>query len=306
MHSTGSALFTIIEKIRAYLDSSDLNGKFDNDWITKHIIAPATVDVLSRISMTDANPIVIRQTFSVAANTEYYTLPPNIQRVLRIAKLNDEGALEWDWVPESDSHPMGPGWVLEGNGIAFRPFPSAAEDMAVWYTPNGSVCPHYSSGGGACDSTTSATTFTLSATPTLGVFDRRENAYTGMILRFIQPLGVWQERVIASYDAATGVCTLRNPITNAGATSGLTYEIMPPAHYALWEAIAAWGAMKLGTAARLSGTHMDAIRVQYAASIKTVRDQYSSLQSRTGRYLQKNSIDNPVYREPLALVSWGS
>lgn len=305
MHSSGSALYTIIEKIRSFLDSSDLNGKYDNDWLTKHIISPALVDVLSRISLTDQNPIVIRQTITVETGTEHYALPPNIQRVLRIAKLNEGGGLVWDWLPEVEMHPNGPMWSLEGNVLSLRPFPNTDEDITIWYTPNGSVCPHYSAGGGACDSATSATEFTLTATPTLGVLDRRENAYTGCVLRFLTPLKVWQERIIESYDAATRVCTLRVPITDAGSTTGHTYEIMPPAHYALWEAIAAWGAMKLGTAAKISGQHMEHIRVQFAASIKTIRDQLSAIQARTGRYLAKNTIDNPVYREPLALMGWG-
>jgi len=306
MHSSGSALYTILEKIRGFLDSSDLNSKYDNDWITKHIIATSAVDVLARIAMTDQNPIVIRHSLTIEEGSEYYALPPNIQRVLRIAKLTEAGAVEWDWCPEDEAHPTGPKWALEGNVIAFRPFPTVDEDITVWYTPNGSVCPHYSAAGGACDDATSATEFTLTETPTLGVFDRRENAYAGCVLRFLTPLKVWQERIIESYDAETRVCTLRVPITNAGTTTGHTYEIMPPAHYALWEAIAAWGAMKMGAMAKISGTHMEFIRIQYAAAIKTIRDQLSTIQSRTGPHLSKNNYNNPNYREPLAILSWSS
>lgn len=305
MHSSGSVIYTILERIRAFTDDTDVDAKYTDDYLTRHVIGPSITEIWSRVNQTCDNRIVLRMSIAITANTEYYVLPPIIQEVSRICKLNDGGSILWDWIPQTEMHPIGPGWAIESNTLVLRPFPVVDETLTFWFTPSFSVPVHYATDG-ACNSTTSATTFTLSSAPALGMLDKRENCYTGMILRFLGSGSVWQERVIVSYDTATRVATLRNPITNAGALTGLTYEIAPPMHYGMIEAVAASGAMTVGIMRKSSESQNQKLTVKLQQAIKTIRDNYSNLQLRTGKGFARNTIDNPNYDEPLSIsyLNW--
>lgn len=379
MHTSGSILYTILEKVRAYLDLPDMDAKYDDSWIVRHVIAAATTLVMSRINMTTDAPIVLRFNVSLLQGVEHYILPPTVQEVWRIAKFDDSGRMVWDWSPEDEMHPWGPGWALDGNVLRIWPLPLTDEEVTVWYVPNASVTPHFSSGGsvqnfafttaswteatktvtktgafaeyewtsgdylvinaitggatgtyvinsntdntlvlntspgaasanigGYISNITSNKYITLSNQPLLGMTDRRENAYAGQVLRYLQPNKVWQERVIEAYNATTRLATLRNPITVFAAETAVYYEIMPPMHYALLETIAAWAAIKMGTIRKISQSHMANIVMQYQAEMKTIRDNQSNLQMRKPKHFKKDTIDNPNLNEPLALVAWQS
>ena len=64
MHSTGSFLLTVIERVRAYLDEATLDAKFTNDYLTRHVICPEMVNVMSRLSNNADNPIRVRHQIS--------------------------------------------------------------------------------------------------------------------------------------------------------------------------------------------------------------------------------------------------
>jgi hypothetical protein len=59
MHVTGSFLYTVLERIRGYLDDPDFDAKYNNDFIIRHIISPTMVDVWSRVNMNLDNPVVL-------------------------------------------------------------------------------------------------------------------------------------------------------------------------------------------------------------------------------------------------------
>ena len=81
MHSTGSMLLTILERLRAFLDEPTLDAKYSNDFMVNHLISPSMVEVLSRLSMTYDNPVVLRHEITTVKDQQYYQLPPNIGRL---------------------------------------------------------------------------------------------------------------------------------------------------------------------------------------------------------------------------------
>lgn len=293
MHSSGSFILTALERIRTYVDEPDYEAKFSNDFVVRHFLAPAADEVLSRVVMTEEGPFIARLTISLVKDQEYYTLPPIVQEVLRVARYTTPYRyIEEDWTPNSDLSPCGPGWILDGNTIRFTPVPQEAQDWVLTYIPTPMAHCHYSLDGGEANSATSATTFTLDSAPDLGILDRRPNAYIGYYLRILQASGVWSEHMISAYDTATRVCSLRTPILNLGATTAIRYEVAPPLNQSLWEAIALRSAFKVAVGRRLPANVQQGIMLEYNAALKTTRDKYSVRQSRQPRARDQNTIDN--------------
>ena len=139
MHSSNSILRTYTEKVRQYLDSPDLDSKYDNDYLVRYILSPAMVDVQTRISMMGDNPIIVRHDITIVNDIEYYQLPPSIREVIRLTILDSDGHVIRDSLPRNEFNPHGPNWKLEGNLLAIRPRPSEGETLSLWYTPSGDM-----------------------------------------------------------------------------------------------------------------------------------------------------------------------
>jgi hypothetical protein len=305
MHDTGSFLYTVLERIRGYLDDPDFDAKYNNDFIIRHIISPTMVDVWSRVNMNLDNPVVLRMEFTSNPTVEYHQLPPSVGEIWRVCRRDSDGNIIEDIKPRNEFHPSGVGWALEGNTIRFDPQMSE-QVWTIYYVPSGDIMPHYA---GATTTATSGfmggdrKTFTLATTPTLGGLDRRENSYAGQILRLLPDTGRIEERVIESHDVDTGKVTTRiafdNPISDA-----LKYEIAPIGMQSLYEAISAGASMKLGAYRKITGTHYQMILQQYRSSIKTAGDNLSNMQMRTGKSWSKKTTDNPAYGDVSSAGLW--
>jgi hypothetical protein len=294
MHSTGSFLLTVIERVRAYLDEASLDAKYTNDYLVRHVITPEMVNVMSRLSMNFSNPVRIRHSITLSKTQEHYVLPPNIGEIYRVAILDTDNRVTEEWMPRNEFHPRGPSWQIQGNMLSFRPLPTKDSAVDIHYIPNGDFQPHYDSDGGEF---TSQTTFVFDAAPTLGSIDNRENAYAGAILR------VWtysthatlEERVIESYDASTRTATVRRPFTtdiSDGTQTGMRYEVAPVGMNSLYQAIACAAAINLGTARNITQKQMQFLMLQYKINMKTIGDNLSNMQSRIGKHYDKRTVDN--------------
>lgn len=304
MHSSNSYILTVTERIRALLDDPDVDAKYSNDWICRHIIGPAQKDVLARIAKTSSSPVVLKATIAVVQGQEYYTLPPCVQEVVRLAVVDQNRTVIIDVQPRDRMSYRGPVWALEGSPGALELFipPTtvlANGEVQFWYITNGDIFPHYGTGTLALDSDSALTLCTLGNTPTFGVLDRRPNAYCGMTLRLL-PSGTdpIEERLITSHTFTSGSPDVwqvgtRRPFTYASAGS-VTYEISPPGMQDLYECISCWGAMKLATARKVSEAHYNRLRTDYLAALKTSIDQLSEIQGRIGKSYTKDTSDNPL------------
>lgn len=294
MHSTGSFLLTVIERIRAYLDEATLDAKYTNDYLVRHVICPEMVNVLSRLSLNFGNPVRVRHSITLDKETEHYTLPPNIGEIYRVAIMDDKGRVNQEWVPENEFHPRGPGWQIQGNLLSFRPLPTVDETVEIHYIPNGDFSPHYSNSAGqygAIDSTNKI--FTFPASPDLGAIDNREQAYAGAMLR-VWDNNVLEERVIASYDALNRKATVRVAFTSAitASSSDLQYEVAPLGMQSLYQTIACAGAVNLGTCRNITQKQMQFLMLQYKTAMKSAADNFTSIQARIPKGYDKKTADN--------------
>ena len=290
VHDGGSFLRIVIDRIRGYLDDPDLDAKYSDDFIVRHVIGPCLADVISRLNMNWDNPVVVRHVADLHKECAYYQLPPAIGEIHRICTLDDKDNIIEDWKPRGGWNPRGPGWSIEGNMLSFRPRLSRDLCMEIFYVPTGDVSPHMGTGTWDKDQNV----FTMTDSPTLGQIDRRPNAYAGQIVRILpddQATDKYvEERVVAVHDVVQSQLKPRFGFHHASGT--YPYEIAPIGAQSLYEAIAAAGSLKLGTYRKVSQSHYRMILAQYQSAIKTVGDNLSNLQMRTGKSWESYTVDS--------------
>jgi hypothetical protein len=160
----------------------------------------------------------------------------------------------------------------------------------IRYTSNGDMSPHYDSLNGML---LTSNTFQFAAVPDLGLLDKRENCYAGQIIRILDG-DVYEERIIASYDAGTRTCTMKRPFTTG--TGAHAYEVAPSRSQGMVEAVSIACALKLGTWRKSSQAQMGMFTQQYRSAIKTIGDNMANMQMRTGKSWAKDTRDNPNWR----------
>ena len=311
MDPTGSFLKTVIERVRGYLDDGDFDAKYTDQFLVNHVIMPGLVDVWSRCSLNADNPVLLSYDITLVNNQECYVIPPCVGEVHEIVQYTT-GSGTSDGVPIADLYPShrmsvgGQNWAIEGNMICFRPFPQTTGlsnlTWTIRYTTNGDMMPHYcaltDANGGTLTTTSSFTLPSAVGTGGLGQIDIRENAYAGQVLRLLNKAAgftVREERVIESYNPATRVCTLRRPFTTntAGASSYYAYEICPPQSQGMVEAVSLACSLKLGAWRKIAQSHAQMLNMQYRSAIKTIGDNLSNMQMRTGKGWAKDTRDSP-------------
>lgn len=313
MDSTRSFIKTVIERIRGYLDDSEFDAKYADQFLIQHVVMPSLVDVWSRCSLSADNPVLLSYDITFVENQECYTIPPCVGEIHEIVQYTgadgrqiSNGLVTDDLRPDHEQSRMGPVWMIEGNMLCFRPFPqnlsSGGQSNLTWtirYTTNGDMLPHYCSDQnmGTLDAT--KTIFTFNASPDLGLVDYRPNAYAGQFIRLLSApggsgYGTTEERVVASYNPANRQATLARPFTVAAGS--YAYEVCPPQSQGMVEAIAVGAALKLGAWRKISQAQNQLLTQQYRAAIKTIGDNLANMNLRTGKGYAKDTRDNPRWR----------
>ena len=300
MNSKDSIIHFLLDKTRTYLDEPVTNAKYDNDFLLSNFITPSMVNVMARVNLGSDNPIRLEHTITLAKGVNRYILPPNVGEIYRVGKINSEsGAVEQDLKPRNEFDKTGPIWQIEGNTIAFRPHIQDSEDgetITIYYIPNGDFQMHYSDDGASLDGTKKIVTldFALSGANDIGYFDKRDKAFTGAIIRLFRSGNTTvEERIIKSFDYATEKVTVDEAFVNVGGgTSSLRYEIVPQGITSLSQAIALGAAMDLAASRDVTAKKMNYLTTQYKIAIKSIIDNRSNMQARTGKRFDSRTIDN--------------
>tara|TARA_R110000824_G_scaffold350102_1_gene537046 strand:- start:507 stop:1421 length:915 start_codon:yes stop_codon:yes gene_type:complete len=296
MHSTNSFLYTVVERVRGYLDDPDLDAKYSDDFIIRHIILPCMSSVVSRVNNSLSNPIVSRLRVTLVEDQQYYQLPPTVGEVWSVCMYDtDTGAVTSDMAPRGFYSPSGEGWSIQGNQLSILPLPKTDTDIDIFYAHSGDLMLHYSITG-----ILQSTTTLEVGTAVLGDIDRRVNAYAGSMLRLLpsDSANVIEERVIlastvdSNKSGSNVEITVRTPFDYHTEGSNIIYEIAPFGLQSMYEAIAAAGAMKLAAYKKITGTHYQMIQMQYRDAMKTVCDHYSNMQMRMPKHWDKDTWDN--------------
>lgn len=307
--SSNSVLKTVIERIRGYLDDPDLEAKYSDDYIVRHVVQPAFASIMSRVNNSATNPVLQRLSFPLVQGQQYYQLPPCVGEIWRLVIIDVNGNVSQEAMPRNVYHFKGPNWMIEGNVLSFMPYPEVNyADLELWYCPSGDYQAFYCSSPQAGSATLNASKdqvllnmSALSASGLVGSVDRRPSAYVGQMIRLLSSAtsGIIEERMISTWaptaTAGQWAATLRRPFTHATASALLpSFEIGPEGSEPLYEALAAAGAMKLAGYRKVSGEHFGMIQAQYRDSMKTLMDHYSNMQMRTAKSFEKDTVDNQI------------
>ena len=135
----------------------------------------------------------------------------------------------------------------------------------------------------------------LTAAPTLGVIDRRDNAYLGSVVRILTSTGIVEERIISKWtkNASYFETQVRLPFTYA-TPGAITVEYAPFGLESLFEAVAVGGAIKLGTYKKISAAQFQMLQLHYKDAMKTAMDHFANKQMRTGKYFERSTADNSL------------
>lgn len=307
MDGSASFLETVCERVRGYLDDPDIEAKYSNTYLVQHVVMPAFVEVLSRINLTAANPVLLRMSMPLVSGQAHYQLPPCVGEVWRICLLQDDGTVDSEALPRGLWHARGPNFHLENNVVSFRPVPDLdLPDLEVWYSHNGDFLPVYSEGQSSAELNADKDELAIdvSATTTLGTVDRRVNAYAGQLLRVTSASGVCEERVVDSWTPVmagdtptnTWTATFRVPLQYAGEGAIAAWEFAPCGLESVVECVAARAALKLCAYKRVPATHYAILQKEYQNAFKTAQDHLANIQMRTPKHWDKNTVDNPTGR----------
>lgn len=301
MDSSGSMLKTVVERVRGFLDDPDLEAKYSDDYIVRHIMQPAFASVMSRINNSSTGTIMQRLSFPITRNVSDYQIPPCVGEILRICQLDERGQVMQEAIPRGLYNLRGQNWKIEGNLLSFLPYPDADyTNLELWYIHSGDFSAAYTTGGISSFTLNVAkdeVTISTAANPTMGAWDRRPSAYVGQMLRILNTTAVHEERVISKWEYVSGTtwkATLRKPFTYASSGNMPAFEIAPEGSEPLYEAIAAASAIKLASYRKLSGEHFGMIQAAYRDAMKTAMDHYSNIQMRMPKAWEKDTVDNPL------------
>lgn len=305
MDSTGSMLKTVIERVRGFLDDPDLEAKYSDDYILRHIVRPAFASVMSRINNSSQTPVMQRLTFPLTEGVADYQLPPCIGEIWRLCVMDETGRVLQEAIPRGVYNLRGPNWKIEGNVLSFLPYPNADyATMELWYIHSGDFSFAYSTGGSASftlNANKDGGSVNISSVATAGEWDKRQSAYVGQMLRLIPSSTSYpiEERVITAWaPSAAGSAvwnfSVRKPFTYAATGNLPAFEIAPEGSENLWEAVAAASALKLASYRKLSGEHFGMIQAAYRDAMKTTMDHYSNMQMRMPKSWEKDTVDNQL------------
>lgn len=200
----------VIRLIRKDTDEPSINAKYSGADLLTLVEQGFQVALADLNALTD-NPMKVRLSMTVGPDTTEYLLPPSVEQIIRIARIDPEsGRPQEIWTPRPEASWYGAGVLLEGRVLRLDPSITRGSDdieLEIKYIPNGDVRLHY----GFLEDLT-ATTCVLDRVPSFGKLDTRENAYVGTVLRILstddEDTNYVQERTITAYDRTTREATL--------------------------------------------------------------------------------------------------
>lgn len=270
--STGSYIKGLVERARFFYEND--SDKFTDSWVVQNLVSEAYAEIWNLINKANQDPVLLWFDVTLASGTSDYILPPTVAEVWAMAKREtDNQGVQWVtqyWRPEDGLRLDKYGWRLSGNRLHFDTPPDTDETWSIAYVPSGDVAMHYATTGTLA---AGGATFTLAASPSVGLLDRRENAYVGQVLRFLPVSGVHQERTIVAYNASTRVATLDVAFSGTSAGAGADpYEVGLPGLNPLSHSLAARVAIMFAARQNAEDKRFKALHREKEAAYKTVAD----------------------------------
>ena len=182
MAVVGSQLSAAVSEVRTTVNDSHVAQKYGNNAILRHL-GLAWSEVLQDVNTAlGPNPVFLTHTITTNTTDTDYLLPAATGGVLQIAVRDAVNNQTIAIVPKFGLNEIrGTNFVYRPPFISFdRPW-SAITTLYVHFIPSGMDFMH--AGSQTIASGVTATTLKLAASPSLGPYDPRVNAYLGETIR---------------------------------------------------------------------------------------------------------------------------
>lgn len=299
MSTTYSYLKTTLDAIRLNIDEASTNGKYSDTVLLRNVLRPSIQDVMHRVHNSSQLPVVCRFDFTMPADQDTVTLPPCISQIWSVWQMDSTFTYETGEVlKRHDLDSRGFGYRFEGNSFKLQEAVNTPMYFRIYYVHSGSGEWHYggtSKEGTAATSGASVSTFTMNASPTFGVVDKRINAYAGQIVRCFPSTGMTEERTISSYLYTSSVyrATLANAFDIVDGT--VEYEIVPPGPPSMWDAVTYNACIRLGTIRSMTQKQMAYFHDLNRAAMKTLLETVGNFDGRNGKSFTDETKDTRRY-----------
>lgn len=276
-----------VTMIRQMTDEPSVEPKYtDGDLV--RIIQDAFAELYRTINTATDHPILVSVDTTLVDGTVDYLLPPQCDRVVRVAKINSSTLLpEWEEWPDNDFNFIGHGYTIRGNVLHFTRDQDSTETLNVLFMPNAEAFLHKGTASAA-----TASTITLATTPTDGTLDTRANVYAGAMLRILSDTNAYiQERIVSAYDNTTRVATV-TPAFDPTPTGTIVYEVLPQHSQLIRKAVCLIATLEV-LSSEANGKRYQLQERRLHQVLSSLRSHLASKQGRFPSHLTGNTSDNP-------------
>lgn len=280
-----------LARVRMFANEPAVNAKFSNDALID-LITSMYMEVFGELVRLSAHPITVTYDIVPQSDQMEYDLPMLMGSVELIECVNSNGDRLWIIEPRSRLSLTGEGFRIENRTLIFTGTqPPVGHTFRIHYIPVACPCLHE---GAITPSTDIATVsnrhvVTLSATPTLGTLDTRQNSYAGCTLKLLN--APEQSHEISSFDSVTRKATLRTKLDPVPTGVSVAYEIAPPINEVMDMAVAV-GVAKTVVAMEGNTTAMSTLTQLYNEKMREIRLFAANMDSYKGGRLSPSAYMN--------------
>lgn len=312
LDQTKSQLYRLTQRMRRWLDESDLRTKYPDSLLVE-LCGEVFTEVVTDVMNWSQFKTVVQYQFSVVANTDVYPLPTNMGEVLAVRVIDTQGNIVGDLTKRSYINPFGWHWRIENGHFVFETAPNGTANYSIRvdYVPAGDVAMF--AGTVPASALTQETINLSSLTATLGSVDRRPRAYLGCNINLYyvtnsggsakNPSGYSltpiQERVIESVAPTTSIATFTraldyDPSTALSGTDIVHVEVLPQ------EAPILWPTVELALAIRIMSMEARAekralLEAEFAKAKRALMMRIANANMRTGHSMAIDTPENLDY-----------
>lgn len=302
---SGTFIAGAVEDVRRYTDEPSVNAKWnDSDILAK--LNEAWDEVYVDVTFNAKWPVLVRYNLSFSSGTDYVLLPPNVGRIVQVARISDADSRQIIWELDTRDIFDARGWGIRINGNTLElgsNWRGSTETLELLYIPSGRIDMFDGTWSGS--EAFSGKSLTLPTTATNGQLPTLPNSLAGYMFRTIiaaatapaadDPTTIAQEHLITAYNPVTRVVTLatdQNPAIDVNTYGTVTWEIVPILH-GLMRGIVSVRAAQNILSAEGNKDRAGMLALEYRRKIRSLKLQLATMDARHATQFEGGTRDDP-------------
>jgi len=281
-----ATLVDFIQRVRDFVNESGLNAKYTDAKILREIESAYSL-VIPELFMVGGSFALVNVDIKVVSGQASYALPPHVGQILRLAKVDGNGNIQWDFTPRSVWNPAGYGVRVNPPNIVFDPPWQRGETLRLTYLPTGEI----RLAEGPLDAASTASSLVL-GTPTKGALGTHQEEYAGYNVTLTDANGDQETLFVDSSSRAAGAHTLTvMPSATLSVAATTTYEVVPVVSEAVKTAVVSLAAKNIAGREGRQDREAGILR-QYQLHIRQLMLQHGNIENILGQHFTADTFDN--------------